>query len=294
MSPAEAAIERFRKGERYQPPPQEFLSSGHIVEEALEPFGPALRSEPSPVREEIVRLLTDLGKRADPLYAQGGQLIRESYIITLLVNEGLLRVDGARAEAMAALQAFVPASLLMPYHSILTRELEYRPMTAGFLLIAKAKPAEAETVVRTLRGTPRWAKDPDARIAAAALGDAALETEYAVRFTSANDPEVTAQEAHTLGLIGTESALRTLASALRTSLVIDKPQAYFRRSVRLDILEALSYNFPDEPALFTTQIHDDSGYEKAEQFCTERLGVTWKEPRPRFLTIAGYPMPPRE
>src|SRR5579871_1765119 len=89
MSPAEAAIERFRKGERYQPPPKDFLASGHIVEEALEPFGPALRSEPSPVREEIVRLLADLGKRADPLYPKGGQLIRDPYIISVLVNEGL-------------------------------------------------------------------------------------------------------------------------------------------------------------------------------------------------------------
>ncbi|HEY3841510.1 MAG TPA: hypothetical protein VGL72_33300, partial [Bryobacteraceae bacterium] len=96
MSPADAAIERFRKGERYQPPPSAFLSSGHIIEEELEPFGPALRREPSSVREEIVRLLADLGKRADPLYPLGGQLIRDPNIITLLANEGLIREDGAR------------------------------------------------------------------------------------------------------------------------------------------------------------------------------------------------------
>ncbi|HEY3836903.1 MAG TPA: hypothetical protein VGL72_10045, partial [Bryobacteraceae bacterium] len=183
--------------------------------------------------------------------------------------------------------------LLKPYGKGFTRELEYRPMTAGFLLIAKAKPPEAEPVVRTLRETPRWSKDPNARIAAAALGDTELEKECEARFTLTSDPQVKAEAAHTLGLIGTEPALRALASELRTGLVIDKPEAYFKRSVRVDILEALSYNFPDEPALYTTQIHDDSGYERAEQFCQKRLGVSWDHPRPPFLTIGGYPLPPR-
>jgi hypothetical protein len=293
MSPAEAAIERFRKGARYQSPPTEFLSSGHIVEEELEPFGPALRREPAPVREEIVRLLADLGKRADPLYQQGGQLIREPYIVSLLVHEGLLRPDAGREASLTAMQECVQAKLLQPYGKVLDDDLEAHPGATAFLLIAKAKPGEAEGIVRTLREQPRWSKEPNARIAAAALGDTAIEKEYEAAFVSAADGEEKARQAHILGLIGTESALRTLARGLRSDLVIDKPQLYFKRSVRVDVLEALGYNFPEDTALYPSQIHDDSGYQRAEEFCEQRLGVRWTEPRPAFLTIAGYPIPPR-
>lgn len=291
MSPAETAIERFRKGQRYQPPPNDFLSSGQILEPALEPFGPALRRESGPVREEIVRLLADLGKRADPLYLSGGQLIRSSHILSLLVNEGLSKDDQASEASLTALQELAPASLLQPYGKALTKELEVHPGTTLFLVIAKAKPAEAAPLVRKLMGTPRWSKALNARIAAAALGDSALEEEFAAVFTSATDGEEKARAARNLGLIGTETALRTLASGLRSDLVIDEPQRYFKRSVRVDILAALSYNFPEEMALFETQIHDDSGYERAERFCETRLGVTWNQPRPPYLKIRGYPIP---
>lgn len=293
MSPAETAIERFRKGERYQPPPSDFLSSGRIVEEDLEPFGPALRREPPAVREEIIRLLTDLGMRADPLYRKGGKLIREPYVISLLVNEGLLKADAGREASLAALQELVPIRLLQPREKALVRDLETYPSATAFLLIAKVKPTEAAPIVRTLREAPRWSTEPSARIAAAALGDKMIEAEYDAAFVSAAEAEEKARLAHILGLIGTESALRTLAGGLRTDLVIDKPQSYFKRSVRIDILEALSYNFPEQLALFRSQIEDDSGYERAEQFCANRLGVTWNRPRPPYLTVAGYPFPPR-
>jgi hypothetical protein len=291
MSPAEAAIERFRKGERYQPPPTDFLSSGHILEQQLEPFGAALRSESGPVREEIVRLLADLGKRADPLYPSGGQLIRSPYILSLLVEQGLRKDDQGSEASLSALQEFAPVNLLEPHEKVLTHELEIHPGTTVFLLIAKVKPEAAVPVVRKLLDTPRWSRELNARIAAAALGDTSVEKEYTAVFASTTDGKEKARLARILGLIGTETALRTLASYLRTNLVIDEPERYFKRSVRVDILEALSYNFPEEVALFPSQIHDDSGYERAERFCESHLGVTWKQPRPPFLTIAGYPFP---
>jgi hypothetical protein len=293
MSLAEAAIERFRKGERYSPPPSNFLSSGKIVEDELEPFGPALRQESSTVREEIVHLLADLGKRADPLYPRGGQLIRDPKIISLLVDEALLKNDLGRQASLTALQEFVPASLLKPYGKTLAHELESYPDATALLLIAKVKPAEAASTVHALRETPRWSTELSAGIAAAALGDKALETAYVAHFVTAGGAEEKAKAAHTLGLIGTEPALRELAAALRTDLVIDKPELYFKRSVRVDILEALSYNFPEEVALYPSQVLDDNGYERAEQFCKMRLGVTWKQQRPPYLTIGGYPFPPR-
>jgi len=295
MSPAEAAIARFRSGERYQPPPSAFLSSGHIRAEDLQPFGDALRVERPTVGEGIVRLLADLGQRADPLYAQGGQLIREPYILTLLVDEGLIKDDLGRQASLSALQEFAPANLLKPYGRALKRDLEEHPCATAFLLIAKAKPAGAGALVGELRATPRWSKEPNARIAAAALGDTAIEKGYVAVFDAATSGEEKARAAKVLGLIGTETALKALASALRSDLTIDRPDLYFKRSVRVDILEALSYNFPGEPALYESQINDDSGYERAERFCETRLGVSWKQPRPPYLKIGGYPIPvPRD
>ena len=294
MSQAETEIERFRQGERYQPPPPVYLSSGGIREEELMPFAAALRQESAAVREEIVRLLADLGKRSDPLYPIGGQLIREPRIISILIDDGLSRDDLGREASLTALQELAPPRLLLPHGRALTHDLETSPATTAFLLLAKAKPAGAAPLVRKLLGTPRWLKELNARVAMAALGETAIEKEYADAFTSAANGKDKANAARILGLIGTETALRTLASELRTDSIIDEPALYYERSVRVDILQALSYNFPEEVALYETQIHDDSGYERAERFCEARLGVKWMHPRPPYLKVQGYPVPEPE
>ncbi|HEY5996708.1 MAG TPA: hypothetical protein VIU29_06780, partial [Candidatus Deferrimicrobiaceae bacterium] len=100
MTEADAAVARFRTGAQYQPPPKAFFKEGKLLVEELEPFGPALRRESGPVREQIVRLLADAGKRADPLHEAGGQLIRRPEIVRILVEDGLFREDLGREAAL--------------------------------------------------------------------------------------------------------------------------------------------------------------------------------------------------
>jgi hypothetical protein len=75
-----------------------------------------------------------------------------------------------------------------------------------------------------------------------------------------------------------------LASELRTPLIFERPTV-FRRSVRLDVIQALSYDFPDQPVFWEENVGSDEDYASAEQFCAERLGAKWDAPRPRFLTV---------
>jgi hypothetical protein len=63
------------------------------------------------------------------------------------------------------------------------------------------------------------------------------------------------------------------------------------KSVRLSTLEALLYNFPDQPVLYPNNIIDASAYTAAEQFCIATLGVTFTTPPPPFLTYRPFPIP---
>lgn len=290
MLQAERVITQFQKGVTYQPPPTTFMDQGKVLDQELPPFESALFRESAQVREQIVRLLADLGKRTDPLYSKGGQLIRHPQIITLLTQEALVKDDLGREAALDAMQLYVPASFLKPYGLVLSADLKKFPGPTAFLLIAKFKPADAKEVVEKLIATPRWENELKARIAAAALGDKAIEQEYIEAFKAEAEPEEKANLARTLGWIGTPDALSTLAQAMRTELVIEMPQV-MRRSVRLDVLAALSYNFPEAQELFESQILTDSDYDQAEKFCERQFGTKWDNPRPPFLTVMGFPVP---
>jgi hypothetical protein len=290
MSQADAAIERFRKGERYQPPPVGFLSQGRLLSEELTAFGPALRKESAGVREQIVALLSDAGQRADPLYETGGAVLRVPGIISMLVQDGLSKDDLGREAALTTLQDLVPVTFLKPHEKALTADLDERPGPTAFLVVAKTKPAGAAPVVRKLMGSPRWAKEEKAKVAAAALGNVGFEKEFSEPFVETGDPKEKARLARILGWIGTESALRTLASEFRTDLVIDQV-GIARKSVRLDILAAVRYNLPEETVLYENRINNDNGYAQVERFFEQRFGVSWSKPRPPYLKIMGYPIP---
>ncbi len=116
---------------------------------------------------------------------------------------------------------------------------------------------------------------------AAALGDAELEKEFADAFVRENDPVEKGRLARVLGFIGTQTALAALASEMRTDLIDGMPMVSLR-SVRLDIVAALSFAFPDKPFFYNNAIMDDSGYERVEKFCETTFGVRWKKESPRF------------
>lgn len=281
-------IDRFRLGQAFEDDVQPFIKAGQPDAGALEVFGQALDRELEPVRAQVARVLIALGRQVDPLHRSGGHLIRSLQIVRLLVEKGLARVGPARDSCLEALQTSVPGQLLRDYGPALTRSLEQAPDGTTFLLIAKAKPAAALPLVKEFARSPRWAKDENAQLALAALGEKAVENRFVQPFLTTRDPSQKAKLAKSLGYIGTETALRALASQVRSDLVIEMPRVSLR-SVRLDIIAALSYNFPDLVFLWDNAITDDSGYVRVEEFCEKTFGTKWDRPRPPFLTIQGFP-----
>ena len=288
MSVAQSYIDFFRRGQDFRPPASAFFATGALAEQELEPLAAALRTESDRIREQIVFLLADVGRRADPLFAEGGQIIRHPRVISILVADGLARPDSGRDAALDTLQKLVPASHLQPHKAALVEDLKKYPDTTALLLIAKAKPPEAAPVVRQLLGSPRWSREQATAVAAAALGDQSFEKDFTEPFVPTQDPREKARLARALGWIGTHSALTALASQMRTDLIYEVPRA-FRRTLRLDIMAALSYNFPDQPVLYELNLTDDTGYDRIEQFCVQRFGVTWDRPRPPYMKIIGFP-----
>jgi HEAT repeat protein len=290
---AQEQIDRFRAGQAFSGDVQAYLVAGQPDPGALNVFAEALDQEPEAVRVEVANLLISLGRQVDPLKASGGHLIRNPRIIHLLAQKGLSRVGQARDECLGVLVRSAPGALLRDDGPALTETLERFPDNSSLLLVAKAKPEAALPVVKELARSPRWAKSENVPIALAALGEKTVEEKFVRDFLTTHDPSQKAKLAKSLGYIGTETALRALASQMRTDLVVEMPRVS-RRSVRLDILAALSYNFPDKPFLWDNAILDDSGYARVEQFCEETFGTKWQTPRPPFLTIQGFPSePPR-
>jgi len=291
MTQAETVLDRLRRGERFRPPAPALFPGG-LAEKDLDLFAAALETDPAPVREQIVRLLADYAYRSDPLFRSGGQIFRDERIIAILAGQGLAQPGVARDAALEALQTYVAAGLLQPHAATLTANLQRFPDTTALLLIAKVKPAEATTLVTRLLATSHWSKEEATRVAAAALGDRGIEKQFTDQFVAAQDGEEKSRLAKTLGWIGTPGALAALAGQMRTDAFFEVPMS-FRRSVRLDIMAALSYNFPDLVLLYENSVRTDADYARVEQFCEERFATRWDRPRPPFLTILGYPIPPR-
>ena len=239
------------------------------------------------VRSSIVTLLVDLGISTDPSAPLACEAIRDPNIIGALARGGLAQDDHAREEASIALRKYCTQSDLAQFGTPIARALEQAPAYDAFLLVAKAKPPEARKVVTRLLHTEEW-KEEGAKIAAAALGDQKLEGEFLRQASAATNGKALAEALKNLSLVGTKRCLEAVAGYLRTPMTIEVPHA-FKKSVRLDVLDALVYHFPYEPVLNSNLINDDSGYAAAERFCTQTLGVQYTEPRPPFLTYQGYP-----
>ena len=288
VNEAEKLLEEFRRGAEFSGKAGQLASNGRADRRSISVLAEALRKEPANVREQVVKVLVQLGRETDPLSQSGGQLIRDKEIVKALVSDGLAKTDAARDIALQALQWSVPGGLLEEFGGSLTESLKAAPDETLLLVIAKAKPMWARAVIERLMQHPRWSRAEETRIAKAALGDTALEKEFNQAFLGAEEPREKARLAQVLGFIGTRAALSTLASEMRTPLVIEMPGVYFK-SVRVDIVAALSYNYPELAFLWDNAIQDDSGYEKVERFCEETFGTSWKRSRPPYLTIQGLP-----
>lgn len=288
--PAQDYIAAFRRGEDFTPPAKGVFLNGQPDPAALKLLGQELASAAPSVREKVVELLVNMAVRTDPLTPRGAEVLRHREILALLAGPGLAKPDLGREAAMDALRKLATHDALAPFGAAFVKSLDEAPAEEGFLLVAKAKPPQGRALVERLAGSARW-KDVEAvRIARAALGAQDLEDEYIKAATEATEGKALATALGSLGLIGTRRSLTALAKQLRTPVTINVPGAY-EKSVRLNVLEALLYNFPDQTVLYPNNIIRDSDYAAAEEFCIRTFGVTYATPRPPFLTYRGYPIP---
>jgi len=291
LSQVQEQIRKFRTGEEFRGDAGVYLVNGRPDAAVLGDLRTALGREEESVREQICRLIAEIGKKADPLHAKGGNLIRDRAVISLLAAEGLSRETAARDLCVGYLQECVPAAALKEFGKQLAGNLRMWPDTRLLLVIAKAKPPEAAEVVDSLMMNPVWAAKIETILASAALGDKNIEERAIRRFNVAAVPEEKAEAAKHLGFIGTQAALEALASGMRTDLVIEMT-GVSRRSVRIFVIEGLRYNYPDKTFLFSNAVRSDTDYETIEKFCEETFGTKWKERRPPFLWIEGFPSEP--
>lgn len=290
---ARAYIAAFERGEDFKAPSVGLVVQGQPDPAAIHVLANELAVATPEVREKIVALLAELGRSTDPLTPRGADVIRHPYIIEALSGPGLAKADVGREAAMDALRKLVTHPNLARFGASYVQTLEMAASPEAFLLVAKAKPAGAKALVERLAALPRWKQAEAAKVARAALGAADVEEKFlraAAEAEAASDGKGLARALGTLGLIGTTRSLTAVASRLRTPITILIPRA-MEKSVRLSVLEALLYNFPDVPELYPNNIVTEANYAAAEQFCTSALGVTYTTPRPPFLTYRAFPIP---
>lgn len=292
--PAQEYINAFARGEDFVPPAKGVFANGQPDEAALDLLGKELETASPGVRENLVKLLVEMGRSTDPLTAKGADVLRHPRIIGLLAGPGLVRPDLGREAAIDALRKLVPQRDLARFGAAFKDALARAPSEEVFLLVAKAKPAGARGVIDRLIVLPRWQKAEAVWIARAALGSVADEATFMEAATGAKTGEALARAVGPLGLMGTPRSLKLAGELLRTPLTVDIPGSMpgSIKSVRLNVLDALLYNFPDEPSLYPNNVNRDEDYRTAERFCEKTLGVVYRTPPPPYLKYGNVPPAP--
>ena len=283
---AQTYIRAIEKGEKLTSPPSALMTNGQPSAAAVEELRRELLRAAGPVREGIVALLVDLGIQSDPLVHRNVSVLRSPTLIAILVNEGCNLPDQGCLASLDALRLNAPTELLKPHGARLAEILKRQLSDAVLLAVAKAKATEALGLVKPLAG--REAADR----ALAALGDAERERALADAIDAAQTGEALADALAKSALAGTDKLIRKIGEQMRTPLKLDIRGAYIA-SVRLNVLDALRYNFPQVPEFYTQNIMDDGDYLKVEEMLTRDFGVVFQRPRPEFMKLIGYPrLPP--
>jgi hypothetical protein len=304
-TPADRYIEVFQRGEEFQGPSTGLVvggkphpASGRIMQGQAEPsslvrLADELGTGSAFVRQNIVALLVDVGLQTDPGRPDGTEALRDPRIIEILVQPGFSKRDAAREAAMEALRKLARPADLVQHAGAIARALEEKPTEDALLLVAKAKAVAAKPFVETLAPTPSWNGNVAARITLAALGDKAVEAEFvrsAAEAHTARDSQMFMDALGPLAMIGTRTSLIAIAGYLRTPLTFLVPNA-LEKSLRLNVLDALRYDYPDNPLFYENNIHSDREYEAAEKFCEAEFGISYGDPRPPFMTYRPFPVP---
>lgn len=286
---AQNYIKVFRRDEDFQRPITGLIINQKIDKRGIETLGRELTTGTAQVREKIVNLLLETDLQANSERHKHG-VLRDQDILKLLSTSGLAKNDLGLNAAASVLRNYSEQKTLTSYSKHYTKALEYSTNSELLLLIAKAKPIEARVAIEHLSVSPDWNDEESVKIASAALGNTAYEDKYIQAAAQASDGESLALALKSLGLIGTQRSLKTVASYLRTPLKISR-EGSFERTVRMDALEALAYNFPDQSFLYPNNINAPEDYTAAEQFCTTKFGAVFDRAVPDFPADRIFPIP---
>jgi len=286
---AQDYIEFFRKGGEYYDTHQlpGLMIGTRPDPQAMKVLGEALLTDDDDVRDRIINLLRDIDRLNPPVYE-----LHTPEVIALMVGPGFAKMDSARGKAMDLLRQYASPSTLSRYEEAFLKALKEDPRGTDLRLIAKAKPKGAWEEVDRLSQLPEWNDRPDfreeIRIARAALGDTKIEDEYiadAKQKEDAGDAEGLAESFDPLVQIGTRRTLQAVCLRMRSPLIVNRKSHL--ESIRLAVMRALRYTFPEELEMLDTgRIYEEKVYIRVEQFCTERLGVSYGGmPRPEFFTM---------
>jgi hypothetical protein len=302
---ADRYLEAFQRGEEFHGPSTGLIvggtphaASGQIMRgqpdrAVLAQLSQALTSDSPFVRQNVVALLVDIGLQVDPRRPEGTEALCDREIIETLVKGGLARRDAAREATMDALRKLVRPADLSAWADAFAKAVDEKPTKDALLMVAKAKAIGAKPLVAKLSQSPQWTNDESLRIAQAALGNKVIEDEFVAETAKSHaskDSKQFVESLAPLAMIGTRTSLVALAKYLRTPLTFLIPEA-LERSLRLNVLDALRYHYPDQPEFYPNNIHAEADYTAAEHFCTKELSVTYEMPVPPFMTYRPFPIP---
>jgi hypothetical protein len=297
---AESYIEAFRRGEEFDPPSEGLIADGRLSRNVAAIFREELEFGRAHVREQIAALLWDLSRRTNP---ERPYELRDPEIIALYAGPALSDPCSVKSYAMRALLHVKPAKL-KKYREAITSALKDAPEGYAFLLVAHAKAFQAKEVVERLSLLPRWSTHEYARVAQAALGNTQVEDAILAevkRLEEAGDVDTLLTTGvggllYTLARIGTHRSLTALAKFMRSPLErIVGHGNWGRETIRLYVMDALRYPFPDQAdkLLNRNLVESEEDYLAVERFLTRELGISYEGmPMPRFITTTPTPAPP--
>jgi|GEM_PF-1063833 len=283
-------IEFFRQGGKYYDAYQlsSLMNGNQFAPETMKMLGKALETDNDDMRDKIVYLLERINDDVLKEYE-----LRNPEIIALLIGPGFAKTDSARSKAMDLLRQRASTATLSRYGEIFLKALKEKPSGTTLMLIAKAKPKGAWEEVDRLSQLPERKDEKAMRIARAALGDTKIEDEYIAdtqRKEDAGDVNGLSKSFYPLVEIGTQRTLQAVCRRMRSPIIIEYP-GIERVSIRLNVMDALIYAFPEERKLLeSNNVRRDEDYIRVEQFCEKATGVRYDGmPRPPFFTTLGYP-----
>ena len=251
-----------------------------------------LKTESS-YREDVVNALVEIGLKSHPFSNQYIYEINHPQIIGLLFYAATAKYDSASGYTLEKLRNVVaPQNLTENVERDIDFFVRYIE-SETILTVAKAKPPSAQKVIKAIEGHPAWNKTTEYKILKAAVSSPQDEDEFIQAFTMAKTGEEFVKTLEPLYLSGTSKSLRTMCQYFRSPLLVDwgpsGPYGVPQKSVRLYIMDGFRYNFPDNIIFHSQNVQSDEDYQVVENFCEERFGIQWSEPRPEFLTVLPVP-----